>query len=54
MSSTETIGFRETSLNFTKLAECVARTGQGVVVTRRGAPIMRILPVEEDEGTLEA
>ena len=53
-TTTGTIGLREANQDFSRLVERVARTGEGVVVTRRGVPIVRILPVEEGAGGLTA
>jgi prevent-host-death family protein len=43
----ETVGLREANQDFSALVERVARTGRGVTVTRRGVPIVRIVPVDE-------
>ena len=48
----ETIGLREANQDFSGLVERVARTGRGVLVTRRGVPVVRILPVEGGEDAL--
>jgi prevent-host-death family protein len=48
----ETIGLREANQDFSGLVDRVARTGRGVLVTRRGVPVVRILPVEGGEGAL--
>jgi prevent-host-death family protein len=54
MAATETVGLREANQDFSGLVERVARTGRGVLVTKRGVPIVRILPVEGEEGALTA
>ena len=46
MDVAETVGLREANQGFSALAERVARTGRGVLVTKRGVPVVRILPVE--------
>jgi prevent-host-death family protein len=35
--------------DFSALIDRVARTGRGVMVTRRGVPVVRIVPVAEGE-----
>lgn len=50
----ETVGLREANQDFSALVERVARTGRGVLVTRRGVPIVRIVPVEQGDGGLTA
>lgn len=50
----ETVGLREANQDFSALVERVARTGRGVLVTRRGVPIVRIVPVEQGEAGLTA
>ena len=50
----ETVGLREANQDFSALVERVARTGRGVLVTRRGVPIVRIAPVEQGEAGLTA
>ena len=54
MVATETVGLREANQDFSGLVERVARTGRGVLVTKRGVPIVRILPVEGGEAALTA
>lgn len=54
MSATATIGLREANQDFSRLVERVARTGQGVVVTKRGVPVVRIIPIEGGAGALTA
>jgi prevent-host-death family protein len=44
----ETVGLREANQDLSALVERVARTGRGVTVTRRGVPVVRIVPVDED------
>jgi prevent-host-death family protein len=43
----DTVGLREANQDFSALVERVARTGRGVTVTRRGVPVVRIVPVGE-------
>lgn len=50
----ETVSLREANQDFSALVERVARTGRGVLVTRRGVPIVRIVPVEQGEAGLTA
>ena len=50
----ETVGLREANQDFSALVERVARTGRGVTVTRRGVPVVRIVPVDEDMRGLTA
>jgi prevent-host-death family protein len=47
MPAADTVGLREANQDFSRLVERVARTGRGVLVTRRGVPVVRILPIEE-------
>lgn len=54
MTVTETVGLREANQDFTALVERIARTGRGVLVTKRGVPIVRIVPVEGAEAGLTA
>ena len=54
MTLTETVGLREANQDFSGLVERVARTGRGVLVTKRGVPVVRILPVEGGEAALTA
>ena len=42
----DTVGLREANQDFSALAERVARTGLGVTVTRRGVPVVRIVPID--------
>jgi|tagenome__1003787_1003787.scaffolds.fasta_scaffold9546709_1 prevent-host-death family protein len=50
----ETVGLREANQDFSALVERVARTGRGVTVTRRGVPVVRIVPIDEDGRGLTA
>lgn len=52
MTISETVGLREANQDFSALVERVARTGRGVIVTRRGVPVVRIVPVAEGEASL--
>ena len=54
MAATEIVGLREANQDFSGLVERVARTGRGVLVTKRGVPIVRILPVEGGGAALTA
>ena len=54
MTVSETVGLREANQDFSALVERVARTGRGVLVTRRGVPVVRIVPVEPGEAGLTA
>ena len=42
------IGLFEAKTKLSEICEEVARSGQGVVVTRRGKPLVRIEPVPTD------
>ena len=50
----ETIGLREANQDLSGLVERVARTGRGVLVTKRGMPMVRIVPIEGGEDGLTA
>jgi prevent-host-death family protein len=50
----EMVGLREANQDFSALVERVARTGRGVTVTRRGVPVVRIVPIDEDGRGLTA
>ena len=50
----EIVGLREANQDFSALVERVARTGRGVLVTKRGVPVVRIVPVEQGEAGLTA
>ena len=50
----DTVGLREADQDFSALVERVARTGRGVTVTRRGVPMVRIVPVDEGARGLTA
>ena len=50
----ESVGLREANQHFSELVDRVARTGRGVLVTKRGVPVVRILPVEAGDGALTA
>jgi prevent-host-death family protein len=50
----DVVGLREANQRFSELVDRVARTGRGVLVTKRGVPVVRILPVEPGEGALTA
>lgn len=50
----ETVGLREANQDFSALVERVARTGRGVLVTKRRVPMVRIVPVEQGEAGLTA
>ena len=43
----DTVGLREANQDLSALVERVARTGRGVTVTRRGVPVVRIVPIDE-------
>jgi len=43
-----TVGIFEAKTKLSEICEEVARTGVGVVVTRRGKPLVRISPVADD------
>jgi prevent-host-death family protein len=49
---TTTVGLREANQDFSGLVDRVVLTGQGVVVTRRGVPVVRIEPVLPEAGGL--
>ena len=44
----KTIGIFEAKTRLSEICEEVARSGTGVVITRRGKPLVRIDPVVED------
>lgn len=50
----ETVGLREANQDFSALVDRVARTGRGVTVTRRGVPVVRIVPIDEGKRGLTA
>lgn len=50
----QTVGLREANQDFSALVERVARTGRGVTVTRRGVPVVRIVPIDESARGLTA
>lgn len=50
----DTVGPRKANQGFSALVERVARTGRGVTVTRRGVPVVRIVPIDESERGLTA
>jgi prevent-host-death family protein len=54
VSVSETVGLREANQDFSGLVERIARTGRGVLVTKRGVPIVRILPVDDSDAGLTA
>jgi len=45
----KTIGIFEAKTKLSEICEEVARSGQSVIVTRRGKPLVRIDPVKEDK-----
>ena len=46
-----TLGIFEAKTRLSEICERVAQTGEPVVVTRRGVPLVRIHPVEPEHGT---
>lgn len=54
MATADVVGLREANQDFSGLVERVASTGRGVLVTRRGVPVVRILPVEDGAAALTA
>jgi prevent-host-death family protein len=44
----KTVGIFEAKTKLSELCDEVARSGRSVVVTRRGKPLVRIDPIEED------
>ncbi len=49
MQGSDIVGLREANQDFSALVERIARTGRGVVVTKRGVPVVRIVPIEAGE-----
>ena len=45
----KTIGIFEAKTKLSEICEEVARSGQSVIVTRRGKPLVRIDPVKQDK-----
>lgn len=45
----DTAGLRQANQDFSALVERVAQTGRDVTVTRRGVPVVRIVPTQESE-----
>jgi prevent-host-death family protein len=45
----KTVGIFEAKTRLSEICEEVARSGVGVVVTRRGKPLVRIDPVEDEK-----
>jgi antitoxin (DNA-binding transcriptional repressor) of toxin-antitoxin stability system len=43
----KTVGIFEAKTRFTSLCEEVARTGEGALVSRRGKPLVMVVPVPE-------
>lgn len=43
----KTLGLFEAKTKLSELCEQVARTREGVTITRRGKPLVRILPVDD-------
>ncbi len=41
------IGLFEAKNKFSELADKVARTGETVIITRRGKPLVKVTPLEE-------
>lgn len=46
------VSVREANQDFSGLIARVEERGEGYLVTKRGRPVARILPVEQDETTL--
>jgi prevent-host-death family protein len=46
--SMTTVGIFEAKAKLSEICEAVARSGESVVVTRRGKPLVRIVPVAAD------
>ena len=46
----ESLGIYEAKTKLSEICERVAQTGESVVVTRRGVPLVRIHPVESADG----
>ena len=44
----KTVGIFEAKAKLSEICEQIARSGESVVVTRRGKPLVRIDPVAED------
>jgi prevent-host-death family protein len=49
MSELTTITAREANHRFAELLSTVEKEGRGFVVTRRGRPVARLVPVEAEE-----
>jgi prevent-host-death family protein len=47
-----TVGIFEAKAKLSEICEQVARSGESVVVTRRGKPLVRIEPAEIDRGSV--
>lgn len=43
------VGIFEAKTKLSEICEEISRSGKGVVITRRGKPLVRIDPVETDE-----
>jgi len=50
----KSIGLFEAKTKLSEICERVSRTGESVVVTRRGEPLVHIVPVRRDEGSIVA
>ena len=46
MKVPDIVGMREANRKFSALVDRIARTGRGVLVTKRGVPVARIVPIE--------
>ena len=44
---TVTIGVFDAKTHLSELVDQVARTGEAVVITRRGRPLVRLVPIDE-------
>jgi prevent-host-death family protein len=49
----KTIGMFEAKAKLSEICQRVARTGEPVLITRRGVPLVRIDPIEEKGGASE-
>jgi prevent-host-death family protein len=46
------VGLFDAKNRFSEICEQVSQTGEPLIVTRRGRPLVRIVPVEREEGSV--
>ncbi len=51
---TTEVGIFEAKTRLSELVDQVATSGEEVVITKRGRPVARLLPIESEESTIEA